>query len=254
MTAPRIQIDDRGPFADGHAFDGTGPYERLTGRVHFAVDPQHPAYAAVVDLDKAPRNAGGLVEFASDLCILAPADPARGNGRLLFGYGNRGNKRELQFFNDAPPGNDPRTLADAGNGFLMRRGYTVVWAAWEGDLLPGNGRMVLDVPVAGDGGAPITGRVRSEFIANAARPPRAPTPPRRWTRARRRSPGAATRVTRRSRWTRRGGPSRAWSPGAGWTGRARSSRWCRRTATSTCRRASSRAGSTSWCTPGASRA
>ncbi len=215
MTAPRIQIDDRGPFADGHAFDGTGPYERLTGRVHFAVDPQHPAYAAVVDLDKAPRNAGGLVEFASDLCILAPADPARGNGRLLFGYGNRGNKRELQFFNDAPPGNDPRTLADAGNGFLMRRGYTVVWAAWEGDLLPGNGRMVLDVPVASDGGAPITGRVRSEFIANApgvtSLPlsgqastrayPAASLDPREASLTRRRYPGDAPQPVDPSRWS-----------------------------------------------------
>jgi hypothetical protein len=90
----------------------------------------------------------------------------------LFGYGNRGNKRELQFFNDAPASNDPRSLADAGNGFLMRRGYTILWAAWEGDLLPGDGRLVLDVPVAshghGDDDGPITGLVRSEYIAASA--------------------------------------------------------------------------------------
>ena len=144
-----------------------GAYERLTGRVHFAVDPGAPAYAAVVDLDKAPRNADGLVEFASDLCILKPVDPARGNRRAFFGYGNRGNKREVQFFNDAPPSNAPISAADAGNGYLMRRGYTVAWAAWEGDLLPGDGRMVLDVPVACNPDGPITGLVRSEFIANA---------------------------------------------------------------------------------------
>lgn len=168
MSSIRFQIDERQPFADGVAFGDVGSYERLIGRVHFAVDPAHPAYAGVVDLDKAPRSADDLVEFATDLCILKPLDAAHGNRRVFFGYGNRGNKRELQFFNDAPASNDPLSAADAGNGYLMRRGYTVVWAAWEGDLLPGGGRMVLDVPVCTDGGEPITGLVRSEFIANAA--------------------------------------------------------------------------------------
>src|SRR5262249_51666747 len=52
------------------------------------------------------------------------------------------------------------------NGFLMRRGYSIAWLAWQGDLLPGNGRQILDVPVASEGGRPITGRVRVEFIAD----------------------------------------------------------------------------------------
>ena len=162
--ALELRITEREPFADGHPFESAGPYERLVGRAHFAVDPDAPAYADVVDLDKAPHNAGGLVEYATDVCILKPAGP--GNRRLFFGYGNRGNKRELQFFNDAPASNAPRTLPDAGNGFLMRRGYTVVWAAWQGDLLPGEGRMLLDAPVARDGTEPLTGLVRTEFIAD----------------------------------------------------------------------------------------
>ena len=163
-----VRIAQRGPFADSHEFGESGAYERLAGRVHFAVDPRAPAQAGIVDIDKAPLNADGLVEFTADLCILKPRDMARGNQRLFFGYGNRGNKRELQFFNDAPASNDPRTLADAGNGFLLRRGYALVWAAWEGDLLPGDGRLVLDVPVASDGDRPITGLVRSEYIAAAS--------------------------------------------------------------------------------------
>ena len=159
-----LRITEREPFANGHPFEGAGPYERLVGRAYFAVDPDARAYADIVDLDKAPRNAGDRVEYASDVCVLKPVGP--GSRRLFFGYGNRGNKRELQFFNDAPASNTPRTLRDAGNGFLMRRGYTVVWAAWEGDLLPGDGRMLLDVPVACDGAAPLTGLVRTEFIAD----------------------------------------------------------------------------------------
>ncbi len=167
-TRVEIGITEHAPFAEGHDFGESRDYERLVGRAYFAVDPEAPAQAGIVDLDKAPRNANGQVEFAADLCILKPRDMARGSRRLLFGYGNRGNKRELQFFNDAPASNDPRTLADAGNGFLMRRGYAIVWAAWEGDLLPGDGRMLLDVPVASDGNQAITGLVRSEFIADSA--------------------------------------------------------------------------------------
>ena len=162
----RLEIDEKEVFADGHHFGESGPYERLEGKAHFSVDPEDPAWADIVDLDKTARNGEGLVEYASDFCILKPKDDA-GNRRLLFAYGNRGNKRELQFFNDAPATNRPRSLADAGNGFLMRRGYTVVWAAWEGDLLPGQGRLCLDLPVAyNPDGSRITGLVRREFIAD----------------------------------------------------------------------------------------
>ena len=159
-----IGIHERTAFAGGHAFAEAGAYERLVGRARFAVDPDAPAQAGIVDVDKAPRNRDGLVEFAADLCILKPVDPARSNRRLFFDYGNRGNKRAVQYFNDAPAYNDPATREHAGNGYLFRRGYTVVWGAWQGDLLPGDGRMILTLPVATDGAAPLTGLVRSEFI------------------------------------------------------------------------------------------
>ena len=121
----------------------------------------------VVDLDKAPRDDDGLVRFAADFMILKPREMQRGNRRVFYDYGNRGHKRALQFYNDAPHSNAPITLAHAGNGFFMRRGYAVAWLAWEGDMLPGDGRMVLDVPVASDNGKPITGRIRVEYIADA---------------------------------------------------------------------------------------
>ncbi|MEJ0019442.1 MAG: alpha/beta hydrolase domain-containing protein [Acetobacteraceae bacterium] len=163
-----LRIDDRVPFADDHAFGDTGSYERLSGRAHFAVDPHAAAQRDVVDLDKAPVDGNGLVHFAADFMILKPREMERGNRRVFYDYGNRGHKRALQFYNDAPHSNAPITLAHAGNGFFMRRGYTVAWLAWEGDMLPGDGRMVLDVPVATDNGAPITGRIRVEYIAEAS--------------------------------------------------------------------------------------
>ena len=161
-----IKISERGPFASGHEFGSVGAYERLVGRAHFAVDAKAAAQKGITDLERASVDAEGRVRFAADIMILRPKDLARGNRRLFLDYGNRGNKRMLQFFNDAPASNDPRTLADAGNGFLMRRGYSIAWIAWQGDLLPGDGRMVMDLPVATDHGKPLTGLVRVEYIAD----------------------------------------------------------------------------------------
>ncbi|MEK9725166.1 MAG: alpha/beta hydrolase domain-containing protein [Rhodospirillaceae bacterium] len=163
-----LEIAERVPFAEGQEFDGAGAYERLKGRARFAVDPSAPANAMVCDIDKAPVNADGLVEFAADVFIYRPVDPAKANRRVFYDYGNRGNQRAIQFFNDAPASNAPLTLAEAGNGFLFRRGYTFVCCAWQADLLPGDGRMMLDVPVATDNGAPLTGPVRAEFTPEAA--------------------------------------------------------------------------------------
>src|SRR5437016_5231219 len=74
-----LTIYRREAFAEGMEFDNTGPYEKLVGVARFAVDPKHPRNAAIVDLSLAPRNAAGLVEFETDVYILAPKDPAHGN-------------------------------------------------------------------------------------------------------------------------------------------------------------------------------
>lgn len=161
-----LSVEQREPFAGGHAFGGAGPYERLRGRAHFEVAPDPAVPTRILDLEHAPRNARGLVEFAADVLILRPADPARGNGRLFYDSGNRGNMRALQYFNDAPASNDPRTLEEAGNGFLFRRGYTLLWSAWQGGVVPGNDRAVLDLPVATDKGTAITGTVLQEYTVD----------------------------------------------------------------------------------------
>ena len=162
----QLEIRDRRPFAGGERFRATGAYERIAGRAHYRVDPLAPAQASVTDIRLAPRDTDGLVAFSADVFILQPADTALGNRRLFFDWGNRGNKRALQYFCDAEHSNDPETPAHAGNGFLFRRGYTVVFGAWQGDLLPGEGRMLLDLPVARHEDGPVTGPVRTEFIAD----------------------------------------------------------------------------------------
>ena len=162
----RLVIDRREPFAGAEAFAGVGPYELLSGRVDFAIDPAAAAFSTVVDLEHAPRNTGGLVEYSADIYMLKPTDMERGNRRILYDVNNRGNLRCLQFFNDAVHDNAPSAPEHAGNGFLMRRGYTVVWSGWQGDISPGADRLTMRLPVATLDGEPITGAVRTEFMVD----------------------------------------------------------------------------------------
>lgn len=161
-----IELDIEKPdaFADGATFGDVGAYETVRGRVRFAVDPSEAAQQTVTDLSLAPRDEQGRVHFSATFEILRPVDPARANGRIFYDYGNRGNKRALQFFNDAPGSNRPSTLAHAGNGFLMRRGYTVVWMGWQGDILAGDNRMLLEVPIARLADGKLSGKTRAEFF------------------------------------------------------------------------------------------
>src|SRR5579871_2782721 len=95
----RVEITSRQDVLNGKTFGQTGAYEKLKGKVYFAVDPANPHNRIIVDLDKAPRNAQGKVEFSSDVYIIKPKDPARGNGVLFFDVVNRGNKALLSTFN-----------------------------------------------------------------------------------------------------------------------------------------------------------
>jgi hypothetical protein len=159
----RIEILERGPFADGRVFGTSGPYEKLAGRLHYAVDPALPANRGIVDLDLAPRAADGRVHFSGDFMLLKPKDLARGSGGLLYEVNNRGNLLALGLFNDGPWTNDPGSAAEAGNGFLMERGFSLLWSAWNWDVVPGDGRLEIDLPVAGLDGRPITGTVAAEI-------------------------------------------------------------------------------------------
>lgn len=161
-----LEIFERTPFAGGKSFGKVGPYERLVGIARFAIDPAHIRNYPIVDLDLAPRNAENLVEFSSDVFILAPKDLAKSSGSLLYDVNNRGGKLALRFFNRAKPTNDPTTVEDAGDGFLMNQGYVIVWSGWLGELLPGGGRMLMHAPVALDGGKPLKGMVRYEIMAD----------------------------------------------------------------------------------------
>jgi hypothetical protein len=162
----RIEILRTEPFAGGEAFGTVGAYQKVVGRFHGELDPKAPLDAVIVDLDKAPRNAHGMVEYSSDFYILRPADLAKGNGALLYDVNNRGNKRALIQFNSAPPSNDPAAPAQAGNGFLMRNGFSVVWSGWIPGLPATKNNLRIEVPTAANGSGPIVGTVWDEFLFN----------------------------------------------------------------------------------------
>jgi hypothetical protein len=162
----RLVIQKREHFAKGHEFSITGAYEKIVGKFYGEVDPTDGLNRIIVNLRKAPRNRRGRVEYSSHFCILKPFDMARGNGKIFFDAPNRGSKRILGFLNDAPASNDPSTREDAGNGFLMRQGYTIVWCGWQGDLMPIKNGLVLEVPIATNKGEPIVSEVRTEIVVD----------------------------------------------------------------------------------------
>ena len=130
------------------------------------VDPKHPGNSGIALIDKAPLNANGKVEYTTDIFILRPKDPAKGNGRILYEVNNRGRKMLFGNIADGPQGvNDPKTMADVGNGFPMRQGYTIVWSGWDPDAPRANMGLGLTAPVATDNGKPIVKTIREEFVS-----------------------------------------------------------------------------------------
>ena len=149
------------PAFEGRSFGSVGTYDRIIARATVAVAPGDPHNTIIVDLDRAPRNAQGLVEAVTDVEILRPTVAANGNRRLFYEVLNRGGKLGFALFNDIPAVvNDLEKAADAGNGFLMNCGYTMVWSGWQGDIAPGAGRMTFSPPIVPG----VTGLAREDFI------------------------------------------------------------------------------------------
>lgn len=160
------------PTFGSRAFGTVGPYEKLRGTAYGEVDPHDRRNAVITDIALAPRNARGLVEYSTDLFILKPVDLARGNHRIFLDHNNRGEMR-LGRLNEVALTNDPKTAADAGNGFIMNLGYTVVSVGWDfGAARPDD--MKIRVPVVknppGSVSADVTGRSYEYIVVDSSRP------------------------------------------------------------------------------------
>jgi hypothetical protein len=165
----RVEITQTAPAWGGRNFGEIGGYERVIGKAYGEIDPQSPSNAMIQDIALAPKNARGMVEYSTDIDILRPADRSKSNGVLFFNIINRGNKGGLALINVDIPGGPANigninTVTEAGDGFMQQQGYTVVWFGWQPDVVNGNNRMTMQVPVARNpDGSAITGTVRNEL-------------------------------------------------------------------------------------------
>ncbi len=132
VAVESLEIRRREPYEAGRAFGEAGAYERVDAVLRFAVDPAHAANGGIADLERAPRGADGWVRFEADLCLLRPADPARGARRLLVSVVNRGRRSVVPFSGPGPLEIGDRV--DPGDGFLLRRGFTVAFCGWQWDV------------------------------------------------------------------------------------------------------------------------
>ncbi|MFM9968750.1 MAG: alpha/beta hydrolase domain-containing protein [Burkholderiales bacterium] len=136
----------------------------IEGEASGDLDPLHPLNRDITNIALAPRNERGLVDYRFDFNLARPIDAARGNGWLFYDVPNRGGPAAPRYLNGHWDIGKFRSSADAGNGFLLREGYTLLWAGWQCDLPAGDGVLRAEFPIAMENGAPLTGRTSEEFI------------------------------------------------------------------------------------------
>src|SRR5580692_5634486 len=166
MAIVEIKIDMVEPFAAGQTFGEAGSYLRIKGMAKGEINPAAPENRVITDLDKAPRNAHGMVEYETDFFILRPADPRRVNSVLVYDVTNRGRKMIFNLLDDASANadtNNPKTAQDVGLGFTLARGYSLVWSGWDSGAPRANNGMTARLPPALENDEPIVRRIRDEF-------------------------------------------------------------------------------------------
>lgn len=178
LAAPAGVVDRFEVVATQEAYRGAtpagaaGPYVVITAIAHGRLDPAHPDNAAIVDLALAPRDADGWVRYSTDATVLRPKHARDARRVLFYDVVNRGGRLGQDVFigggaltDGAAPGADFPSL--------LRRGYTVVWSGWQGDIAQtGRGATAalgtrFPVATAADG-SPLTGLSREEFIPDQA--------------------------------------------------------------------------------------
>jgi len=152
----RIVIEQKqSPAYEGRAFGGAGQYEILTGKAYGELDPRDPRNTIVTDIQLAPRNERGLVEYVATFTLVKPVDLAKANGVLLYAVPNRGNRISVPAFGVA---------GESGDEFFLKRGYIILHSGWQGDLAPRPGSERITVPVAKNpDGSSITGLALARF-------------------------------------------------------------------------------------------
>ena len=168
----KIQITEKqSPTFGGYVFDKVGAYEKIVGKAYGELDPKDPKNAIIVDIQLAPKNARGNVEYAFDFYILKPIDLSKGAHKAMYEPPNRGGKTHGPL-NRGAAGDNPGSVTDPkvlANLFLPPRGYTMIWSGWDVSAGTDNSRFVstITVPIArAPDGSSITGPAY-EYIVNS---------------------------------------------------------------------------------------
>jgi len=133
----KVAIDtvlSQSPTFGGYSWPGVGQYEKVVGTAFGEVNPLDPQNAVIVDIQLAPRNGRGNVEYSFDFYILKPVDLSKGAHKVMYEPPNRGRKTWSSLGRFPAGGNDPGSVTDPAvlaNAFLMPRGYTMVWSGWD---------------------------------------------------------------------------------------------------------------------------
>ncbi len=155
----RVEITSRADVLDGKSFGESGAYERITGRVYFSVAVDNIHNRGIVDLANAVNLQNGEVEFSAEFVAVRPKTASRGNGTMLLENPNRGRPRIVSLVD----GGDEDLSKSAGDGWLLRNGFTVVALGWQWDAA-GTNALHLYVPIAKDHGKTITGLLRGDVM------------------------------------------------------------------------------------------
>ena len=179
---------------NGASFGNVGTYTYVLAEATATLSASDYCASMIVDAPNA-ADANGTVSYKFDVVILTPTDPNKANGTLLYEVNNRSNTPSFAALNDGTgqnlfdntqpfiPAATTGAVAGvgAGNGFLMRRGMTIVWSGWQGDrpqtLAAANASISttqkwyppgMTLPIAKDPvtKGSITGQVQDEFIAD----------------------------------------------------------------------------------------
>jgi Alpha/beta hydrolase domain len=166
----RITIRSTSLAFNGQTFGNVGAYEEVRGTASGEIDPLDPRNAVITDIQQAPRNANGKVEYTATFTMLKPVDMSKASGVLVYGISNRGG-RALGFGNIGVTPANP-----AGDGFDQKPGHVYLASGWQGDLVfnPALPAETIDVPVV-EG---VTGPTFARFVTVAGNVNTRPLPGR----------------------------------------------------------------------------
>jgi hypothetical protein len=153
----RVEISSRTPLFNGQSFGNIGSYEQIRGIAYGEINPSDRRNAVITDVSLAAKNSRGMVEYRATFTLHKPVDSSKSDGVLFYEVANRGVHGQL--FNVG---------GSAGDGFLYKRGQTILWSGWQGDLAISKVRSTqegIDVPIARmPDGSSVIGPVWKRFV------------------------------------------------------------------------------------------